>query len=67
MRTFLRRHAWLIELVLGLAVTAATASDLVGRTARAVDLVAIGAGMFGAGLGWGRWAALRRGGRPGRH
>ncbi len=60
MLAFLRKRGDLFQVLLGVLVTAAAASDMLGRPARLVQLLAIGAGMFGAGLGVGAMAARRR-------
>lgn len=60
MRSFLRRRGEAIQVVLGVVVTALAATDLLGRPARLVQLLALGAGMFGAGVGVGGMAARRR-------
>lgn len=65
MRNFLRRRGPAIQIVTGILVTALAAADMVGKPARLVGLLAVGAGMFGAGLGLGM-ALARRGARGGR-
>ena len=59
MRRFLRTRGDTIQIVLGLLVTLLATADMVGKPARAVGIVSIRAGMFGAGLGAGsaiaRW------------
>lgn len=66
MKAFLQTRGELIQIGLGLVLAALAAVDMVGRPARAVDVVAIGAGMFGAGLGLGQAIARRRLGRGAR-
>jgi hypothetical protein len=65
MRNFLRRRGPAIQIVIGILVTAMAAADMVGKPARVVGVLAVGAGMFGAGLGLGL-ALARRGARGGR-
>lgn len=64
MRKFLRSRGPAIQVVVGILVTALAASDMVGKPARVVGLLAVGAGMFGAGLGLGTLLG-RRGSRRG--
>lgn len=60
MRAFLRRRGEAIQILLGVTMTALAAAELVGRPARPVHLLALGAGMFGAGVGVGGLVARRR-------
>jgi len=60
MKRFLRRRGEMIQVMLGLLVTALAASDQIGKPARLVNLLAIGAGCFGAGMGLGLAIARRR-------
>ena len=70
MKAFLKRRGEmiqveLIQVALGLFVTALAASGQIGQPARLVNLLAIGAGCFGAGIGLGLAIARRRLGRTG--
>ena len=60
MRDFLRRTGPLLQVVIGVAIGATSAADMLGKPARLVTLVGLGAGMFGAGLGLGAILARRR-------
>lgn len=60
MRTFLRRRGPAIQVAVGILVTALAAADMVGQPARAVGLLTVSAGMFGAGLGLGTILGHRR-------
>lgn len=59
-RDFLRQWGPLLQVVLGVVISATSAADMLGRPARAVTLLGLGAGMFGAGLGLGAILARRR-------
>jgi hypothetical protein len=64
-RDFLRRRGDAIQIALGVPVTAAAAVDMIGRPARLVSVLALGAGMFAAGLGLGRIVERKRQSRIG--
>jgi hypothetical protein len=66
MKAFVKRRGAMIQVALGLFVTGLAASGQVGEPARLVNLLAIGAGCFGAGVGLGLAIAGRRLERDGR-
>lgn len=63
MRSFFRRYGEVIQVVLGLLIAASAAMDMVGKPVRLVQLVALTAGVFGAGLGAGAAIGRRRASR----
>lgn len=60
MKSVMQRYGQVIQIVLGVLVTTAAAADMVGRPARAVGVITVGAGMLGAGIGLGRLIEGRR-------
>lgn len=60
MRNFLRTRGPAIQVALGLLVTVTAAADMLGKPTRLVWLLAVGAGMFGAGLGLGAILGARK-------
>lgn len=63
MRSFFRRYGDVIQVIIGVFVAASAGADMVGKPVRLVQLVALTAGVFGAGLGAGAAIAKRRSGR----
>lgn len=59
MRSFFKQYGEVIQVVLGLLIAASAAMDMVGKPVRLVQVIALAAGVFGAGLG----AGLAIGGR----
>ncbi len=60
MRSFFRQYGEVVQVVLGLLIAAAAAMDMVGRPVRLVQVIALTAGVFGAGLGAGVAIGRRR-------
>lgn len=60
MRSFFRQYGEVIQVVLGLLIAASAAMDMVGKPVRLVQVIALTAGMFGAGLGAGVAIGRRR-------
>lgn len=60
MKSLIRRYGQVIQIVLGVLVTTTAAADMVGKPARAVGVITVGAGMLGAGIGLGRLIEGRR-------
>lgn len=60
MRDFFRRRVDAIQIALGVPVTVLAAVDMIGKPARLVSVLSLGAGMFAAGLGLGRIVERKR-------
>jgi hypothetical protein len=63
MRAFFKQYGEVVQIVLGLLIAVSAAMDMMGKPVRLVQVIALTAGMFGAGLGAGLAIGKRRAGR----